>query len=175
VARFLLGDHSPIAISAPALRPARPERFICRLPSFSFSSFSLSLTLSHSHSHSCWGDRCFYITGSSSVPCSFFRFGGGRPLHRVHFLIFRNQLKVPTTCFAIFPLIILYRAFLRVHPLSRCDLCPDPHPSMPFLVGFFVSLLFQASVPNAIVAVRNFPQSPLERPFPGFLFRIVRG
>jgi hypothetical protein len=52
----------------------------------------------------------------------FFRLGGGRPLHKVHFLIFRNPLGVPTICFAILPLKISYNFLLNV-------------PPMPLLVG----------------------------------------
>jgi hypothetical protein len=46
----------------------------------------------------------------------FFRFRGGLPFHKVHFLIFRNPLEVPTTL------------------LPRCDWCPELHLSMPFVV-----------------------------------------
>jgi hypothetical protein len=67
--------------------------------------------------------------------CSFFfRLGGGLPLHKVHFLIFRNPLDVSTTCFAIFRLKIAYSIFLSVPPLPTCDCRPEFHPPMSFVV-----------------------------------------
>jgi hypothetical protein len=56
------------------------------------------------------------------TPCTiFFRFGGGLPLHKVHFLILRNLREVATTCFAIFPPKISYGNLLGVPPHLRCD------------------------------------------------------
>jgi hypothetical protein len=67
----------------------------------------------------------------------FFRYGG-LPLHTVHFLIPRNPLEVPTTCFAIFPPKISYGFLLGVPLLPRCDHCPVLHPSMVFIALFFL-------------------------------------
>jgi hypothetical protein len=62
--------------------------------------------------------------------CFFFCFGGGLPLHKVHFLIFRNPLEIPTTYFAIFPQKVTSTVFLLISPLSRCNRCSDPRPLM---------------------------------------------
>jgi hypothetical protein len=75
------------------------------------------------------------------VCSSFFRFGGGRPLHSVQFLICCNLLEVSTTCFGIFSLRISYMSFLRVPPLPRSARFPGLHPSMPFMVGSFIPVM----------------------------------
>jgi hypothetical protein len=54
---------------------------------------AFTLHIHPSHIHSLWGGRHFYITGSS-YPCSFFfRFGGGRPLHKVQSAILHILLE----------------------------------------------------------------------------------
>jgi hypothetical protein len=66
--------------------------------------YLLSLT------HTTVGDITHGVAGSPTLSGSypvhelFFRFGGGLPLHKVHFFILRNLLEVPTTRFATFPL-----------------------------------------------------------------------
>jgi hypothetical protein len=96
------------ATSAPSLKPARPERLPdkvsvspdSRHPRQIISTFALSLILLLSLSHS-MGSPVLLHYRSSSAPCFYFRFGGGRPLHSVQFLFFRNVTGDPAICFAI--------------------------------------------------------------------------
>jgi hypothetical protein len=62
-----------------------------------------SISLSH-NSGSCnsWSGRFSHISDSYSVRSFFFRFEGGLPLHKIHFLKLCNLREVPTTRFAIF-------------------------------------------------------------------------
>jgi hypothetical protein len=83
--------HFPTATSAPSLRPARPEQLRVGIPVSSCShhhsevSSSFLLILSHSlHGE----------PGASTLPAPasgpFFRFGGGRPLHKFQRFTFRD-------------------------------------------------------------------------------------
>jgi hypothetical protein len=63
--------------------------------SFLFShKHTLSLSLYHG-GHNSWSGRYSHLSDSYSVHDLFFRFVGGLPLHKVHFLIFRNPLDIP--------------------------------------------------------------------------------
>jgi hypothetical protein len=85
-------------------------------------TFLLSLSLTNNTgaiTHGVAGDPT--LPGSYPVHKLFFRFGGGRPLQKVNFLISRNPLGVPTTCFAILRLKISY----KISILGRsCSLAP---------------------------------------------------
>jgi hypothetical protein len=91
-------------------------------------------------SHTTVGAITHGVAGSPTLPSSypvhklFFCFGGGLPLHKVQFLILRDPLGVPTTCFAILPLKISYNFLLSVPSLPRCDRCPALHRPMLFVV-----------------------------------------
>jgi hypothetical protein len=64
----------PTNTAAPSLSAIVPSATLIR------SSLALSVV----------GGRCFYLTCYRSTRRSFFRFGGGRPLHKVKFLLFRD-------------------------------------------------------------------------------------
>jgi hypothetical protein len=85
-------------------------------------SLSLSLSLSHTTvgtvTHGVAGDPT--LPGSYPVHKLFFRFGGGHPLHKVHFLIFRNPLGVTTTCSMILSLELPQLLQLAVYNYVVC-------------------------------------------------------
>jgi hypothetical protein len=67
--------------------------FLSAVPTTTTAPSSRTLVLSgtliqSSLSLSVVGGRCFYNTSSRSTRRFFFRFGGGRPLHKVQSLIF---------------------------------------------------------------------------------------
>jgi hypothetical protein len=90
-------DYSPaVTSSAPFL-----GLFV---PNNSMVQHRITFTL-HIHAspiHSLWGGQCFCVTGSSNT-CrfSFFRFGGGPPLHSVQSLSGHRLSEDPTVRFAI--------------------------------------------------------------------------
>jgi hypothetical protein len=86
------------------------------------------------------------------------------PVLHSSFFILRNPVEVPTTCFAIFPLKISYRVFLRVPPLPRCDFCPELHHSMPFVV--VLSFLRHGDHLSPRSFIRSLPRSYCLRPRP---------
>jgi hypothetical protein len=92
---FLPVVLSPAATSAPSLRPSHLKRFPANMPEDPVVSHSVC-------PHSCQGGWCFYITGSSSIHCFLFHFGGGRTLHKVQSLSCHNLPEDPAICFAIF-------------------------------------------------------------------------
>jgi hypothetical protein len=92
----------------------------------------------------------------------FFHFRGGLSLHKFQFLILRNPLAVPTTCFAILPLKISCKFLLSIPSLSRCDRCPALHPSMPFVV--VLSFLKSHSCPPHRSLICILPHSCCFRP-----------
>jgi hypothetical protein len=138
----------PSDISAPPFKGARPEQLRVRIPVslcshhhpqfFFFFPLSLlfSFCFSHSLTHS-MGARCFYITGSSSALCSFFRFGGGRPLHSVQFLFFCSGEGDPAICFAVsspitFSLVLPHNRPAVLSFLRRsCRLAPGSFFALP--------------------------------------------
>jgi hypothetical protein len=120
------------------LRPARPERFPNQLtasPSYNrypkffyfllnhsantiiltvllFFVFFFSFTINHPKfaSVSVVDGRCSYIIGSPYSVCSiFFRFAGGLPLHKFHFLVFRNSIYTSFARFTIWRLNVFWR------------------------------------------------------------------
>jgi hypothetical protein len=98
----------------------------------------------------------------------FFRFGGGLPLHKVHFLTLRNPLDVPTTCSAIFPLksssdfFSILRHSCRLVPESFIPILPRscclrPRFLKPFLHSGPLKRLFSSVRPFRILGAMSFP------------------
>jgi hypothetical protein len=143
---------SSTAISVPFLRPARPERFAARLlvdPDVSrsskvllFHTLSLSFTLSLSHQwgDNSWSGRCSPTSDSSYPNAAFFLFRGGRPLHKVHFSIFRNATGDPAALFPKPSLLVFPKTSLLLFLIvsSRgCSLLLRP----PILLAAFLLFL----------------------------------
>jgi hypothetical protein len=100
-----------------------------------FSSLSLSISLSL-----VVGGWCFYITGSSSV-CSFsFHFGGGRPLHKVHFLSFSNLLDISFARFRF--------SSLKVFQSILSDVLLILWRSCRLVSGSFISIALRGCCPR---------------------------
>jgi hypothetical protein len=74
---------------------------------FKHNNAKCSLSLSLSLTHPTVGDITHGVAGALTLPAppvsavSFFHFGGALPLHKDHFLIFRNTLEIPSAHFTI--------------------------------------------------------------------------
>jgi hypothetical protein len=88
--------------------------------------------------------------------CSFFRFGGGRPLHKVYFFLLRKPPEVPTPCSMIFSRKVSHMSFLRVPPLPRGARSPEFHPWTSFMVGSFIPVLHCGPFRRLFPSVRLF-------------------
>jgi hypothetical protein len=71
--------------------------------------------------HSCCGGRYLYHRFLPYGPVPFFRFGGGRPFHKVQFLVW-DLLEVSTVCCLIFSLRVFLRVWLAVLSFPGCSL-----------------------------------------------------
>jgi hypothetical protein len=105
---------------------------------------------------------CSHLFSSYSMCDLFFRFGGGLPLHKVPFLIFRSPFGVQTTYFAIFPLKILSNIFSILE--HSCHLAPGSF--IPLFLSwcirkFFLSGLALWAARSSLVLVQSFLMTPL--------------
>jgi hypothetical protein len=76
-----------------------------------------------------------------------YRFGGGRPIPKVHFLILLNEIKVPTTCFAIYLLKISSDIFSILR--RSCRLVPGPFiPILRVAVALDLGTLYHFCIPG---------------------------
>jgi hypothetical protein len=72
------------------------------------SKYFFFLSLTHnSGGYNSWSGRCSHVSGSYSVHYYFLRFGGGRTIHALQILIYKNSLDILTTCFTKSSLMVL--------------------------------------------------------------------
>jgi hypothetical protein len=87
----------------------------------------------------------FIDTSLQYLTIFFFRFRGGRPLHKFHFLISRNPLDLPTARFPIYSPRVSLRVLLNSLLLCSCSLWPR------FLIPFLRSGFGWCLLPNVCI------------------------